>query len=177
MSTAIEAANLSTVRAFKPTGFDHSIGVFRGLSDLGDWLVSPIGINRDSGLLAECNWKAQCAALESLGDSEADNWQAHDFGHWACGWYRVIIVRPGTKAHKSVAEMACALESYPILDETAYCEACDRACEESWSALSVRDRYDLIKRTGFEVSIFAARRSYPPDSGWIWDVLRSWCDS
>lgn len=176
MATAIESANLSTVKAFKPTGFDHSISVFGNLKGRADWLVSPIGVNRDSGLLATCNWQAQCAALEALGDDEIENWEGHDFGHWACGWYRVIIVRPGSKAHKAVAEMACALESYPILSESAYSEAQATAREETWAGLSVRDRVELIKRVD-NVSILAARRNTVPDDDRICEILDGWSES
>lgn len=177
MASAIDCSTMTTVRKYRPTGFDHGVGVFGSMQACLDWLVSPIVVNRDSKLLEQVNWKAQCKTLEALGDEELDNWRTHSFGHWACGWYEILIVKPGTKAYKAVAEMECELSGYPILDDSAYSDALYESVCDSWHGLSVRDRYELIKRAGYEVSVFAARHPYPPEGAdRVREILERWAE-
>src|SRR5690349_11232303 len=97
-------------REFRPTGFDP-----RGLAldDQQDWLVLPCTRNRDSDCLTESNFDA---ALKQLG-GESDDCEVHRFRHWACGWFEIIIVRPGSAAEKEAHEIEAALDDYPVLDE------------------------------------------------------------
>ena len=106
---------MHTYSTFRPTGFDTA-GL--ALDDRQDWLVLPCSRNRDSDCLAESNF---AAALKSLGGEGADV-EVHRFGHWACGWFEVIIVRPCSEAEKEATRIEDALEDYPILDESDHSE-------------------------------------------------------
>lgn len=98
---------------YQPTGFD-SKGL--NLDDQQNWLVVPVGQNRDSGDLDLSNFQT---ALDMLGD-ESETVEVHRFNHWACGWLEIIIVQPDSEAQAKAQEIEDSLESYSILDETDY---------------------------------------------------------
>jgi hypothetical protein len=114
---------LQPYAAFNPTGLDTP-GAF--LPDRQDWLVAPVSHTRDSGALEESNWQCQAEHLP-----ENDDCEVHNFGHWACGWFEIVIVRPDTESAHKACEIASKLEHYPVLNEddfsnreyTAYCES------------------------------------------------------
>ena len=116
-------------REFNPTGFDGT-GAF--LPDQQDWLVAPVGINRDSGLLDQSNWSQMVQELENT-EEEGENWEIHRFGHWACGWFEILIVKPEARASTVGEVMETRLEDYPVLDEDDYCEREHEAYLEAWS--------------------------------------------
>ena len=101
---------------FRPTPMDHS-GAF--LPDRADWFVGPVSHNRDSGLLDESNWDAAVKVMtEDCGPEGEDNgWEIHRFGHWGPGWFEIIIARPNSPAAVKLAELASALDGYPVLDD------------------------------------------------------------
>jgi hypothetical protein len=101
---------METYNTFRPSGFDPS-GL--GLQSQQDWLVAPVARNRDSGLLDLSNFNA---ALDMMG-GESDNCEVHRFGHWGCGWFEIIIVKPDTPTAAIAEEIEEALENYPVLDE------------------------------------------------------------
>lgn len=93
------------------------IGFVAGESP-GD-VVVVAGRNRDSDILEESNFEA---TLERLG-GESKNVEVHRFGHWGCGWFELITVNPKATAKLRIAyEIKAALESYPVLDESDFCE-------------------------------------------------------
>lgn len=83
------------------------------LPDRQDWLVAPVSQTRDSEPLEESNF---AVALDRLG-GEGDNVEVHCFGHWACGWFEIILIRPGTPEERTGFEIEFKLDSYPVLDE------------------------------------------------------------
>jgi len=75
---------------FRPTNFDcHGLG----LPERQDWLVVPVGHGRDSDTLAESNWAVAKQRLDNL-DPHCLDHEIHRFGHWANGWFEIILVRP-----------------------------------------------------------------------------------
>lgn len=96
---------------FAPTGFDPR-GSF--LPEQGDWLVAPCKRNRDSKSLDLSNWDKQ---IERLGGEHSQRVQIHRFGHWACGWFEIVLINPRSKKAKIGAEIEKQLENYPVLDE------------------------------------------------------------
>lgn len=94
---------------FKPTPYDS-----RGLHlpDQQDWFVLPTTQTRDSDAVDRSNFRT---ALELMG-GESETVEVHRFGHWACGWFEIIIIHPSLY-DKAVAEIVDPLESYCILDE------------------------------------------------------------
>ena len=122
---------------FRPTGFD-SAGL--GLDDRQDWLVMDVTKNRDSGPRALSNWDATIKSLEEGACDE--DYEEHSFGHWACGWFEIIIVRPGTKAEEIAEEIEGALSCYPILDDE---DCSNREWEEHSSYVS-----ETVERIAWE---------------------------
>lgn len=153
---------MQTYKEFNPTEFD-SHSNFMAHSDiayLADWYVV-LGQNRDSDCLTESNF---ATALKELG-GESETIEVHRFGHWACGWYELLLAAPIHK--EKVADIERRMDSYPVLDEDDFSEREENLRNEYWSNCSMREKIDLIKdssefRNG-KVSIFAARRKdYSP---------------
>jgi hypothetical protein len=113
-------------KEFSPTAFDSKANYLGdSLEDQQDWLIV-LGQNRDSDLVSECNFTL---ALELLGN-ENENVQVHRFGHWACGWYEVILVRPDTNEHTIAENIRKNLDDYPILDDDVYSDLlCERVSD------------------------------------------------
>jgi len=137
---------------YAPTGFD-SKGL--ALEDRQDWFVL-IGRNRDSGIRAQSNW---AAALKMLRKGSRA-YEVHRFGHWACGWLEIVIVKPGTKAELIGLEIEKALENYPILDEHDHSEREWEVIASNWAQADLAQRLKWIR--GHSVSRFAIRRSEVP---------------
>jgi hypothetical protein len=148
---------METYSEFRPTGFDSAglAGERHGISAFKVFL----GQNRDSDCLTRSNFRS---ALQALG-GESDTVQVHRFGHWACGWYELILIDPADESAMAIAEdIECGLADYPIVSEEDYSsleyeEACDM-----WTHGSVSDRVDWLQRYGRNVSIFAARHDDMP---------------
>ena len=96
------------------------------LEDRNNWLVVPVGQNRDSGPFEQSNF---AAALEILG-GESESVEVHCFRHWGPGWFEVIIVRPDRAA--DVDDIEARLESYPLLDEEDLSRREHELMEEDW---------------------------------------------
>jgi len=120
---------LTTYRNYKPSAFD-SAGL--GLPYQRDWLVAPVSHSRDSDLLSESNWDAQIAVLKAV-DADGDDWEIHRFGHWACGWFEIVIVRPESECAAKAEELAASLSDYPVLNDEDFSEREREAYEEYWS--------------------------------------------
>jgi hypothetical protein len=159
----VRSENMKTYSEYRPTQFDTA-GL--ALDDKQDWLVAPCGRNRDSNLLDESNWDCLVRLLEAC-DPEGNDHEIHRFGHWACGWFEIVIIRPGSACEKEAADCEAALADYPILDDMAYSERTCDAVFEYWGGLSLKDRIEECARAG--VSIFAARRNECP--GEVFDRL------
>ena len=141
------------------------------------WLVF-LGRNRDSDLLTNHNFETALVRLEEVNaDHPTEDTRtvfAVSENHWAVGWVEWIAIHPSnTRAVALANEMADDLDGYPILDEDRYSEKEWESACESWASMSVRDRYELIKRAG-DCSIFAARHSEVPDDDRIQEILRGW---
>jgi hypothetical protein len=49
---------------------------------------------------------------------ESSNVQVHRFGHWACGWFELILINPVNKdIVKKAEDIMSALSDYPVVDE------------------------------------------------------------
>ena len=55
-------------------------------------------------------------ALEMLG-GEGDDVSVLRFGHWANGWFELLLVRPNSAAETIAKKIEAKLDDYPILDE------------------------------------------------------------
>ncbi len=141
---------MDTYAKFQPTGFDPA-GL--ALDDQQDWLVVPVGRNRDSGCLDESNF---ASALESLG-GESETVEVHRFGHWACGWFEIIIVKPDSDAAKEAESIESALADYPCLDDEDFSQRETEEADRVWaSCFNVKQRIEYIEknRSQFEFRDF-----------------------
>lgn len=129
---------LKRYRDFAPTGFDP-----KGLSlpDQQDWLVVPVGRSRDSDVLSESNF---ASALATLG-GESDTVEIHRFGHWACGWFEVLLAHPSRAA--AVEEIGNALASYPILSEEDFYERERAGCDRAWADYEAKDTVRELRKS------------------------------
>jgi len=153
---------MQTYREYRPTGFD-----LKGLAlpDRQDWIVLPCGRNRDSGTLDESNFRTVLASLEG----ESETCEVHRFGHWACGWFEIIILAP--ERETDAEEIDGTLADYPVFNEHDYSELQYETAADCWARMCTSDRVYACQR--FRVSPFAARRDELPEdpTGGLVDYL------
>ena len=158
---------LQTYAKFRPTGFDTA-GLGADRLGIGSWYLAPVTVNRDSEALQRSNWRVM---LRELG-GESDTVQIHRFGHWACGWFEIIVIDPADRAKVDIAQQtADALEDYPIIDESDYSDEEWTVATSTWAHASIRDRVDYLQRA--RSCVFAARRDEMPsdDDGRLFELL------
>jgi hypothetical protein len=107
----------------------------------------------------------QCGLTAIGGETETVR-VVHE-GHWGVGWVQWIAIHESDSAAlKTADEIVAALSDYPVLDEEHVCKLEWNEAQEYWESMSVRDRAEVIKSSGSDASIFAARRdSTPEDNG------------
>lgn len=156
---------------------------YAGYNPEGHILV--VATHRDADALQRTNWDAaatrllEAAGMESVGtlDSEKGGfWNAPDPStapmvyQWSAsssliGWIQYLMVRPD--APQAVIDEAQAiaddLAAYPALDEDAWSQLEYEETSNYWAEMSPRDRAIVIRKSGSNASIFAARRDYLPD--------------
>ena len=158
---------MRTYGEYRPTSFDPS-GL--GLPDRQDWIVAPVGQNRDSGCLERSNWRIVLGTLTDA-DPDGEDHEDHRFGHWACGWFEIIIARPGSRCADILEDWERALADYPVADEMDWSMLQSDEASEYWERMGLSERIEICDR--FDVSIFAARRDEIPrdDTGALEDYL------
>lgn len=121
--------------------------------DWGNWLVCPAVTNRDADTLTRSNWESMVKALEEAEPEGADDWRTIEESHWACGWVRLAVVRPGSKCAEVAQEIADGLEDYPIVDEDHFGRLEWDEYTEAWEdwgwkdfAARLRDEFELPER-------------------------------
>ncbi len=128
---------------YRPTSSDSS-GL--GCEDRQDWLVAPCGTNRGAGALQRANWKAQKAILDAADTGE--DVEEHRFGHWACGWFDIVLVRPGSKAACEASALEGALEDYPIVSEEVFSEEeAEEADQIFANCYRPKERIELLRES------------------------------
>tara|TARA_R100000781_G_scaffold52917_2_gene34628 strand:+ start:1525 stop:2043 length:519 start_codon:yes stop_codon:yes gene_type:complete len=152
---------------YQPTGFDRpGLGIHHNMEDQAEWLVPGISQNRDSGCLARSNFECFQKYLEDIED-EGNTWQIHRFGHWACGWFEIFTIKPGSEAETLARETENALSNYPVIDDMHFSELEEEEANETWSGMDIDERVQMIQQLeprydGKPVSIFSARHDYFP---------------
>ena len=110
--------SLQTFGEFQPTQFDRK---GKGADfENRDWLVSSIQLNRDSGLIEKSNWLTFIDDLGALEPGGGHHWEIHRFGHWACGWFEIVVLNPNSRDSRvldQALKLESALQEYPILSE------------------------------------------------------------
>ena len=130
-----------------------------------DCYVGPVSVNPGSNCLTRANWKVIATELESLGA------EIHRFGHWACGWYEILLIPPDADDALERADYwAARLQDYPVADETVWSDMEFEEAYQWWKDMGLRGRVELCEEAG--ISIFAARHvDQIPDNTYIWDRL------
>ena len=124
-----------------------------------------LGIHRDSSRVARSNFDV---FLRELG-GESETVHVVREGHWAVGWVEWIAIHQDDETACEIAdEMLCALDDYPVLDDTHLSELENQEIGEQWVAMRLLDRVEACRNAG--VSIFAARRDEVP--GEVFNELR-----
>lgn len=103
-----------------------AVDALEAVEDRNNWLLVPVGRNRDSGPLEESNFEA---ALETLG-GESETVEVHRFSHWGPGWFEIIICHPSRL--KDVEDVARSLEDYPVLNDEDHSSRERDATQEDW---------------------------------------------
>jgi len=145
---------MKTYSEFRPSQFDTK-GL--GLEDRQDWLVASVAQNRDSDVLTRCNFAvARDMLITASGDDESDV-EVHRFGHWANGWFEIILVRPGSAAAGAAEEIEAALADYPVLDENKFSDMCQEEANEIWKQFRLKDRITYYEKhqSDFEFRCFS----------------------
>lgn len=155
---------------------------YAGYGPVGHILVE--AMHRESSILAQSNyWTAwhrlhKVAGITCVPPLEATahdgpfsrfnpddapalyDWQASDS---LVGWIRYLMLNPKKASPalvKEVIDIAEALKQYPILSEDDYSERQQEAMESYWRSEPLCQRINWCSEN--DVSIFAARRDYPP---------------
>ncbi len=150
---------------FQPTGFDPK-GLNADSTGIGEYYVV-LGRNRDSNVLAESNF---AHALREIGGEDGEHVQVHRFGHWANGWFDLILV-DDTKL-EAAEEIQNAIEDYCVLDDADFSEREYKSAHEYWKHCGTRERIKWLERA--EMSIFASRRdlgAIEDDNGRLYELL------
>lgn len=128
-----------------------------------EWLVAPLIRTRDCGHLSQSNWDYVIKLLEGPEDEDYDDYEVMSWNHWACGWFDMIVVKQGTRAHVLMNKVETSLESYPALDEDDWMqresddhhdqimEACFEAIDYAKSEEDVREHFDIASEDSFNI--------------------------
>lgn len=144
-----------------PTSWD-SASNYAG-DDFGCFYVAPVAINRDTAdALTLSNWSVVTAELEPL--CEHDESGIHRFGHWACGWYELMLIHESdTKALKAADDWAASLADYCVADEGALSEQELELEQEAWDSWAASDWRNAVEKR------LKALAAPPPDADCYWE--------
>lgn len=90
---------------------------------------------------------------------ESEDIQIHRFGHWANGWFEIVLINPAMPELVALAEkLESRLENYPVLDENDLSKREYDEANEVWrNCYRERERIAYIRRyrSQFEFSSFS----------------------
>lgn len=148
---------------------------YAGFNPVGDVLV--LSVHRDSDALARSNWTVGGTLLREAAEAAGAPESVYDWraSHWAVGWVEYLMVK--RDAPESVLEAAAdildSLADYPVLSDDHFSDLEWTEASDYWASLSVRDRCHLIRDSGSDASLFAARSDcIPSDNGAVLEALR-----
>jgi hypothetical protein len=146
--------NLQRYSEHKPTTFDTHI-----CDQLDHLWVAPVSISRDAGLLTQSNWAV--VSEEILRNCYHEESEVHRFGHWACGWYEILLIHPEDKEALKIADnWASHLADYPVACDESYSRLQLKTAADNWERFSLSQRMETCIK--FDISVFAARRDEIP---------------
>ena len=124
---------------FQPSNFDMK-GL--GPNDRQNWCVAPVGRNRDTEDCIEVsNWRSFINEM-----SDEDDYDIHRFDHWDCGWFEIILIRPGSECEQIASEIEERLQDYAVIDESDLSLAERESANEQWDSWQRSEvKQDLAK--------------------------------
>lgn len=134
---------MKQLKDWNPTSWDSRSNYF-DMSDgsYDNWYVAPVILTRDASILEQSNWQAACDILKA---DKLKTVQIHNFGHWACGHYDLILINPrNKKAIEQGEDMERALADYPLLDEDDFYRRESEACDAAWQDWGLKELNELI---------------------------------
>lgn len=141
---------------FRPTPFDPHIRC-----DLNHFWIAPVSLNRDSGCLETSNWEV--VTKDILSKAIHGETEVHRFGHWACGWFELLLIHPNDDAALECAdEWSASLSQNPVANEEYFSGREWGEKLDYWNDCSISERVKLCQRAG--ASIFAARHDTMPEN-------------
>ena len=107
------------------------------------WWIMPVKRSRDGSALDESNFRCM---LRELG-GESEHVEVHRFGHFACGWYEILLINDeNEELFKKAINIACALTNYPVVDEEDFSELELEWAEKVWkNCYRWRDRVEYVR--------------------------------
>lgn len=123
-----------------------TLKILPGCSDHphADWLIGPVGVHRDSDLIAQSNWAVVTEAYLAADPDQIDH-EVHRFGHFAVGGILEVAYRPGSAVAGIAAHFRMALENYPILNEDHHSQMEAEAIDDNMNDILDDLREDLRK--------------------------------
>src|SRR5258708_27016360 len=89
----------------------------------------------------------ECPLSDEAVAADEGDYEERTFGHWANGWFSLLLVRPNTPAHKVAEEIESALDGYPVLDESDFSDREYEAAQETWkNCYNNAERLAYIRR-------------------------------
>lgn len=105
---------MEQLKDWNPSSWDSKAN-YAGDRSRFHWFVAPVILTRDADLLEKSNWDTACKMLDVDKQSGVE---MHNFGHWACGYYDIILIHPWNKKAIAIGEdIESSLSDYPILDD------------------------------------------------------------
>lgn len=155
--------------------FSPSVGAARGLGlpDRQNWLVAPVTTNRDADCLQRSNWEVVTRDLQGFGvDAGEDNpsVEIHRFGHWACGWFEICLVRPGSPAEVKAGGWEDCLSDYPVASDSHFSDLEWTETADYWARMGLSERRLECERA--RVSKLEAYRPLGKVSDRLFEALR-----
>jgi hypothetical protein len=131
----------------------------REIEDSENWAIIYTH-HRDSGLLDQSNAHVIAKAMEPFADTKVPDVVFESHNHWAVGsidGFSVRVFRDGTitDAFRTYHELAERMASYPILDETDYCNREYEATVENIGSAAWRLKNDYELPTGWEEEVYS----------------------
>lgn len=108
------------------------------------------------------------ARLDTAIESGPD-YEIHYFGHWATD-FEIIIVRPGSAAHRKAQSIVAALSDYPVLDESDFSEREHEASLENIKEVIRQIENDVDSNSDIDLG-FDEHASEV--FSWLWDNEQS----
>ena len=101
-----------------------------------------------------------------------NDFEIHRFGHWANGWFEIVIVRPDTPVAALAEEFENCLSEYHTIDDSEWSEAEWNAALEAWRYARESEREELLEKAGLRSRM--ARRRLRQRDAWPYNGRRPW---